>query len=83
MMTSEEFADSSITKMQQELTGYLVAAEKLMSLRQVNLPHLQSLAEKIQKQYCDLQQNLECSDLPSASTTKESISPNKAGFDTR
>ena len=58
MMTSEEFSDSSITKMQQELTGYLVAAEKLMSLRQANLPHLQSLVEKIEKQYCDLLQNL-------------------------
>ena len=83
MMTSEEFSDSSITKMQQELTGYLVAAEKLMSLRQANLPHLQSLVEKIKRQYCDLLQKLECSDSPSASNTKESISRNKAEFDTR
>ena len=83
MMTSEEFSDSSITKMQQKLTGYLVAAEKLMSLRQANLPHLQSLVEKIEKQYCDLLQKLDCSDSPSASNTKESISRNKAEFDTR
>ena len=35
--------------MQQELIGFLVTAEKLMSLRQTNLPHLQSLIEKIAK----------------------------------
>ena len=72
-MTSEEFSDSSITKMLQELTGYLVVAEKLMSLRQANLPHLQSLVEKIDKQFCDLLQKLECSDSLSASNTKELI----------
>ena len=47
------------------------------------MPHLQSLVEKIEKQYCDLLQKLECSDSPSASNTKKSISRNKAEFDTR
>ena len=60
-----------------------MAAEKLMSLRQANLPHLHSLVEKIVKQYCDLLQKLECSDSPSASNRKEPISRNKSEFDTR
>ena len=82
-MTSEKLSDSSIAKMQQELIGYLVAAEKLMSLRQANLPRLQSHVEKIDKQYCYLLQKLESSDSSSASNTKESISRNKAEFDIR
>jgi len=80
MIMAEE--DDSISRLQEELHGLYLAAEKLMSLRHTDLPHLEAVVSKIETKYYELLEAIEGQETPSVSNMKESLSRNKDEFDT-